>query len=99
MCRIAKQRDPPEGPSFERIAIDHRILVTALRRPDQTGHVEPLEPPAREVRKEVPQLAWPVPVLAAPLVIGPELAFDQIATYCVPFYVIRIPRIFAWKFA
>jgi hypothetical protein len=50
MRGVAQERDAPEAPALERVAVAHRVLVEDRRPTHQGGHVESVEAPAREVR-------------------------------------------------
>ena len=63
----------PKVQRSTRIAIDHRVFEAALGRADQAGHVQPVEPPVGERGRNSSELAWPVPVLPPPRVIGRKL--------------------------
>src|SRR3546814_6288480 len=59
------------------LAVDHGVFVDRLGGADERRHVKPVEAPVRELRQEVSEVARAVPVLAAPGVVGRELALGD----------------------
>ena len=63
MSCVTEQRDLAERPAVNGIAIDHRKEECSRGRSDQRWNVEPRELPAFELRQEVGEIAWLVPIL------------------------------------
>ena len=63
MGGIPEQSRAAEGPTGHRVAVDHREEVGPRRRPEDRGHVEPIEHPVLEIGQEIRELAGSVPIL------------------------------------
>jgi hypothetical protein len=62
MRGVAQERDPPEAPAIERIAIDHRVFEDAFGHPKEGRKIDETELPIGKSRQEIldPALTRPV---------------------------------------